>query len=80
MTSQHLNKFFLCEFHAQKFAKNLQMFLLIRLNAVNFFRLSQLLVEVKNAINEICIISDNSSNMAAIGSEICTDQSWGKCL
>ena len=33
------------------------MFLLKRLNAVDFFRFSQLLVEVKNAKNEICIIS-----------------------
>ena len=71
---------FFCEFYARKFAKTLQKFLLIRLNAVNFFRFSQLLVEVKNAKNEICIISDNSSNMATIRLKICTKQSQGKCL
>ena len=59
----------------QFYAKNLQKFLLIRPNAVNFSRFSQLLVEVKNAKNEICIISDNSSNMAAIRLKICTKQS-----
>ena len=66
--------FFLREFYAQKSAKNVQKFLLIRLNAVNFFRFFQLLVEVKNAKNEICIISDNSSNIAATGLKICTKQ------
>ena len=30
-----------------KLAKNVQKFLLIRLNAVNFFRFSQLLIDVK---------------------------------
>ena len=64
---QKFCNFFLCEFYTQKFTKNVQKFLLKRLNAVNFFRFSQVLVEVKNANNEICIISDNSSNMAAIG-------------
>ena len=72
--------FFLCEFYAQKFAKNLQKFFLIRLNAVTFFRFSQLLVEVKNEKNEISIISNNSSNMAAIGLKICTKKSQDKCL
>ena len=71
---------FHCEFYAQKFAKNSQKFLLIRLNAVDFNRFSQLLVEVKNAKNWICIISDNSSNIAAIGLKICRKQSWEKCF
>ena len=80
ITCTNFCNFFLWEFYERKFAKNVQKFLLIRLNAVDFFRFFQLLIEVKNAKNEICIISDNSSNMAAIRLKICIKQSWGKCL
>ena len=80
ISCKNLCNFFVSQFSAQKFAKNLQKFLSIRINAVNFFRFSQLLVEVKNAKIEICIIRDNSSNMAAVGLKICTKQSYSKCL
>ena len=47
--------FFLCEFYAQKFAKNLQKFLLIKLNYVNFFKFSQLISWGEKCKNEICL-------------------------
>ena len=67
--------FFVCECYAQKFAKNLQKFLLTRL----FQIFPTILVEVKDIKIEICIIiSGYSSNIAAIRLKICTKQSQGK--
>ena len=80
ITCKNCCNFFLCEFYRQKLAKFLQKFLLIRPNFVDFFRFSQLLVEVKDAKNEICINSDNSSIMVAIWLKICTKQSEGKWI
>ena len=50
----------------------------LAIRSTQFF--STLLFEIKNAKSEIFTISDNSSNMAAIGLKICTKQSYGKFL